>query len=51
MAEFCEVMRQAKRMCEQSESRCGDCPLQSNVVKIIMYVLDAIAKCGYILWR
>lgn len=29
MAEFQEVMRQAKRMCEQSEGRCGDCPLQS----------------------
>lgn len=29
MAEFCEVMKQAQRMCEQGDGRCGSCPLQS----------------------
>jgi hypothetical protein len=29
MAEFQEVMKQAKRMCEQGDGRCVACPLQS----------------------
>ena len=30
MAEFCEVMRQAQRMCKYFEFECGNCPLCFN---------------------